>query len=121
MQLENALCKSMPMVATSDLEVLSFRDGFDSRHVGTLRCSKKRHPCDQQSCPDPARGSHASGQCSATVCSEVISMVGAFFASPNLSILIGNSLFVVRPESVNVLRCQVFSDAGRHKQSVIDL
>ena len=32
---------SMPMMVTSDIDVLSFCDGFNNHHIGTLRCRQE--------------------------------------------------------------------------------
>jgi hypothetical protein len=32
---------SMPMMVTSDMDVLSFCDGFNTHHIGTLRCRQE--------------------------------------------------------------------------------
>jgi hypothetical protein len=39
----------MPMMVTSDMDVLSFCDGFNTHHIGTLRCRQEGHPRHQQS------------------------------------------------------------------------
>ena len=31
----------MPMMVTSDMDVLSFCDGFNNHHIGTLRCRQE--------------------------------------------------------------------------------
>ena len=40
----------MPMMVTSDMDILSFCDGFDNRHICTLRC-RQEGPRHQQSRP----------------------------------------------------------------------
>ena len=41
--------RSMPMMATSDIDALSSGDGFNTHHTGTMRCRQKGHPRHQQS------------------------------------------------------------------------